>query len=44
AKGCIYLGIISDLTEGPFKALAVPITDAQKAFWKRVNQSGGIGG
>ncbi|HEY2949330.1 MAG TPA: ABC transporter substrate-binding protein [Micromonosporaceae bacterium] len=43
-KGCIYLGIISDLTEGPFRALAVPITDAQKAFWKRVNQNGGIGG
>jgi ABC-type branched-subunit amino acid transport system substrate-binding protein len=43
-KGCIYLGTISDLTEGPFKALAVPITDAQKAFWKRVNQQGGIGG
>lgn len=43
-KGCIYLGSISDLTEGPFKALAVPITDAQKAFWKRVNQQGGIGG
>lgn len=42
-KGCIYLGIISDLTIGPFRALAVPITDAQKAFWKRVNQSGGIG-
>jgi ABC-type branched-subunit amino acid transport system substrate-binding protein len=43
-RGCIYLGTISDLTEGPFKALAVPITDAQKAFWKRVNDSGGIGG
>ncbi|WP_433336859.1 ABC transporter substrate-binding protein [Spirillospora sp. CA-294931] len=43
-NGCIYLGIISDLTVGPFKALAVPITDAQKAFWKRVNQQGGIGG
>src|SRR5918997_7125343 len=42
-KGCIYLGILSDLTEGPFRALAVPITDAQKAFWKRVNQAGGIG-
>ncbi|HEX2774089.1 MAG TPA: ABC transporter substrate-binding protein [Micromonosporaceae bacterium] len=42
-KGCIYLGIISDLTEGPFRALAVPITDAQKAFWKRVNQAGGVG-
>jgi ABC-type branched-subunit amino acid transport system substrate-binding protein len=42
-KGCIYLGIISDLTEGPFRALAVPITDSQKAFWKRVNEQGGIG-
>ncbi len=44
SKGCIYLGTISDLTEGPFKTLAVPITDAQKAFWKRVNDRGGIGG
>ncbi|MFD9701881.1 ABC transporter substrate-binding protein [Lentzea sp. NPDC059081] len=44
AKGCIYLGTISDLTEGPFKTLAVPITDSQKAFWKRVNDRGGIGG
>jgi ABC-type branched-subunit amino acid transport system substrate-binding protein len=43
-KGCIYLGIISDLTVGPFAPLAVPITNAQKAFWKRVNQKGGIGG
>lgn len=43
-KGCIYLGTISDLTSGPFKANAVPITDAQKAFWKRVNDKGGIGG
>ena len=43
AKGCIYLGSISDLTEGPFKALGVPITESQKAFWKRVNEAGGIG-
>jgi ABC-type branched-subunit amino acid transport system substrate-binding protein len=43
-RGCIYLGTISDLTEGPFKALAVPITESQKAFWKRVNDQGGIGG
>lgn len=42
-NGCIYLGALSDLTKGPFAALAVPITDAQKAFWKRVNQQGGIG-
>jgi ABC-type branched-subunit amino acid transport system substrate-binding protein len=41
--GCIYLGSISDLTQGPFKALAVPITDSQKAFWARVNKAGGIG-
>jgi ABC-type branched-subunit amino acid transport system substrate-binding protein len=44
AKGCIYLGTISDLTVGPFAPLAVPITNAQKAFWKRVNDAGGIGG
>jgi ABC-type branched-subunit amino acid transport system substrate-binding protein len=43
-NGCIYLGVISDLTEGPFRALAVPLTDAQKAFWARVNEQGGIGG
>lgn len=43
SKGCIYLGVISDLTEGPFKVLGVPITDAQKAFWRRVNEQGGIG-
>ncbi|RZT26601.1 amino acid/amide ABC transporter substrate-binding protein (HAAT family) [Kribbella sp. VKM Ac-2569] len=42
-KGCIYLGSISDLTEGPFKALGVPITESQKAFWQRVNKAGGIG-
>lgn len=43
-NGCIYLGVLSDLTEGPFAALAVPITDAQRAFWKQVNEDGGIGG
>ncbi|MGH8902169.1 MAG: ABC transporter substrate-binding protein [Egibacteraceae bacterium] len=43
--GCIYLGIISDLSTGPFATLlAQPATDAQKAFWKRVNSQGGIGG
>jgi ABC-type branched-subunit amino acid transport system substrate-binding protein len=44
AKGCIYLGTISDLTVGPFAPLAVPITKAQAAFWNRVNKAGGIGG
>ncbi|MEX2554477.1 MAG: ABC transporter substrate-binding protein [Actinomycetota bacterium] len=43
-RGCIYLGVLSDLTVGPFRALAVPITDGQKAFWKRVNDGNGIGG
>jgi ABC-type branched-subunit amino acid transport system substrate-binding protein len=41
--GCIYLGVISDLTKGPFAPLAVPITEAQKAFWAKVNRDGGIG-
>jgi ABC-type branched-subunit amino acid transport system substrate-binding protein len=44
SNGCIYLGTISDLTVGPFHALAVPITEAQKKFWARVNKAGGIGG
>lgn len=42
-NGCIYLGAITDLT-GPFSPLAIPVTDAQKAFWKKVNEDGGIGG
>jgi ABC-type branched-subunit amino acid transport system substrate-binding protein len=43
-NGCIYLGILSDLSEGPFAALAVPITEGQRAFWQRVNEDGGIAG
>lgn len=43
-NGCIYLGVLSDLTEGPFAALAVPIVDGQEAFWAKVNKAGGIGG
>ncbi|HRN28256.1 MAG TPA: ABC transporter substrate-binding protein, partial [Terrimesophilobacter sp.] len=43
-NGCIYLGVLSDLTEGPFAALAVPVTDGQRAFWAQVNANGGIGG
>ncbi|WP_256838740.1 ABC transporter substrate-binding protein [Ornithinimicrobium faecis] len=42
--GCIYLGVLSDLTEGPFAALAVPITDAQRNYWAQVNEAGGIQG
>ncbi len=43
-NGCISLGVISDLTKGPFAPLAAPITDAQKAFWQKVNEEGGVGG
>lgn len=43
-NGCIYLGTISDLTVGPFAPLGGPITEAQEAFWNRVNEDGGIGG
>ena len=43
-NGCIYLGVISDLTQGPFAAAGPAITDAQRAFWQRVNENGGIGG
>lgn len=43
-NGCIYLGTLSDLTEGPFAPLAVEIVRGQEAFWQRVNEGGGIGG
>ncbi|MFB4317840.1 ABC transporter substrate-binding protein [Actinomadura sp. 21ATH] len=43
-NGCIYLGIVSDLSAGPFKSLGVPLTRAQQAFWDRINRQGGIGG
>lgn len=43
-NGCIYLGIISDLTEGPFAVFGKELTDGQTDFWARVNETGGIGG
>lgn len=43
-NGCLYLGTISDLSDGPFAGLGQPMTEAQKAFWQRVNEDGGIGG
>lgn len=43
-NGCIYLGILSDLTQGPFAPLGVEIVAGQEAFWQRVNEQGGIGG
>jgi ABC-type branched-subunit amino acid transport system substrate-binding protein len=42
-RGCIYLGVLSDLT-GPVASLGVPAAEAVKAFWKRVNANGGIAG
>lgn len=41
-KGCIYLGTISDLT-GAFKGVGVPLTAGGAAFWKYVNENGGVG-
>lgn len=43
-NGCIYLGTLSDLSAGPFAALGAAITQAQAAFWRTVNEQGGIGG
>lgn len=44
SRGCIYLGVLSDLEGGPFAALGKDINDGQLAFWKDVNRAGGIGG
>ena len=35
--------MITDLT-GLFKGVGVPFNEGQKAFWKSVNEAGGIGG
>jgi ABC-type branched-subunit amino acid transport system substrate-binding protein len=43
-NGCIYLGILSDLTEGPFAPLGQLIQRGQQDFWGRVNAAGGIAG
>jgi hypothetical protein len=43
-NGCIYLGMLSDLTVGPFASQGPAVTGAQEAFWRRVNEDGGIGG
>lgn len=43
-NGCIYLGTISDLTQGPFASLGQSIVESQAAFWRTVNEEGGIGG
>jgi len=43
-NGCIYLGVLSDLTEGPFAPLATQVVTGQQDFWTYVNQQGGISG
>src|SRR5680860_1513074 len=43
-NGCIYLGVLSDLTQGPFAPLGVEIVEGQRAFFQRVNDQGGIAG
>ncbi|MTV26645.1 ABC transporter substrate-binding protein [Nitriliruptoraceae bacterium ZYF776] len=43
-NGCIYLGILSDLTVGPFAPLGGPIVEGQRAFFQRVNEQGGVAG
>lgn len=43
-NGCIYLGVISDLTEGPFVPLALEVVKGQEAFWKTINDAGGVNG
>jgi len=42
SKGCIYLGIITDLT-GVFAGVGTPLTEGGQAFWAKVNEDGGIG-
>ncbi|MFC6011149.1 ABC transporter substrate-binding protein [Nocardia lasii] len=43
-RGCIYLGVLSDLADGPFSPLGASMNDGQLAFWREVNARGGIGG
>ncbi|MBF6215120.1 ABC transporter substrate-binding protein [Nocardia puris] len=43
-NGCVYLGVLSDLGDGPFAALGTAMQDGQRAFWTEVNKAGGIGG
>jgi ABC-type branched-subunit amino acid transport system substrate-binding protein len=43
-NGCIYLGVISDLSDGPFAALAIPAVAGVQEFWNTVNAAGGVAG
>lgn len=42
-NGCVYLGVITDLT-GPFAAFGLPLIAAQQDFWAAVNAEGGLNG
>lgn len=39
----IYVGLLTDLT-GPFSGNVLDIVDAQVAFWRKLNEEGGIAG
>jgi hypothetical protein len=43
-NGCIYLGILSDLSDGPFSGLAPRIVLGQEDFWGAINDDGGLDG
>jgi ABC-type branched-subunit amino acid transport system substrate-binding protein len=43
-NACIYLGVISDLTDGPFSGLAPRVTTGQEDFWGAINAAGGLDG
>jgi ABC-type branched-subunit amino acid transport system substrate-binding protein len=43
-NGCIYLGVISDLSVGAFASYGPEIVRGHEDYWKRVNEAGGIGG
>jgi ABC-type branched-subunit amino acid transport system substrate-binding protein len=43
-NGCIYLGVISDLSTGPFAPLGQPLTQAQEDYWDSINAAGGLDG
>jgi hypothetical protein len=43
-NGCIYLGVISDLSTGPFAGAAIPAVGGLNAFWDGVNADGGLDG
>lgn len=43
-NGCIYLGVISDLSIGPFASYGPELVQGHEDFWARVNEAGGISG